>query len=612
MCGIVGYIGPKQAKPILLDGLRKLEYRGYDSAGIAVWDRNQIVMNKTKGRVADLASVVRDTPMEGTLGIAHTRWATHGEPSAANAHPHTDEEGNVYVVHNGIVENYKPLKQKLEEFGHRFKSKTDTEVITHLIQHFMAQGADLEHAVKHALRRIQGTYAILAIASKEPDKIIAARMASPLRIGVTDGQIIIASDPAAILSHTTQVITLSDGEVANIDRNGYTITSTTDDEIIDKNVDDIEWDVSEIEKSGFEHFMLKEIFEQPEAIKNSVRGRLIPESGLAVLGGLESVEQRLRQVKRIHIVACGTAFHAGLVGEYMLEEYAGIPVEVCIGSEFRYRKAVLDPKDDAVLVISQSGETADSLAAVREAKEKGVLTLGIVNVVGSTIAQETDAGVYTHAGPEIGVASTKVFVSQLAVLALFIIFLGRQRQMSVVVGKRIAEALLAIPKQVQSILEQDSVTKLIAQKYFKSKDVFFLGRKYNFPIALEGALKLKEISYIHAEGYASGELKHGPLAVIDELVPSVVVCPQDSVYEKNISNIEEIRARHGKIVAIATHGDEEIKQVADDVIYIPKTLEMLTPILSAIPLQLLSYHVALALGHDIDKPRNIAKTATVE
>lgn len=612
MCGIVGYIGPKEAKPILLDGLRRLEYRGYDSAGLAIWDGQKINVLKTKGRVADLAKLVREQALAGTIGIAHTRWATHGEPSAANAHPHTDETGSVFVVHNGIVENYKTLKQELQREGHSFSSQTDTEIIAHLVQRFLTPGTPLVQAVKKALRLVRGTYALLVMSVLEPDKIIAARQSSPLRIGVGEHEMIIASDPSAILNHTKQLITLNDGEVAVVDEYGCAVSSLEDDDIIDKEVDTIEWSLAETEKGEFAHFTLKEIFEQPEAVANSLRGRLVAESGLAVLGGLKIAEMRLRQIKKIHLVACGTAYHAGLVGEYMLEEYAGIPVEVCIGSEFRYRKAVLDPVNDAVLVISQSGETADTLAAVREAKEKGVLALGIVNVVGSTIAQETDAGVYNHAGPEIGVASTKVFVSQLTVLALLTIFLGRQRQMSLVMGKRFAEELLTMPKQISAILEQHEAIAALAAKYKGAEDFFYLGRKYNYPIALEGALKLKEISYVHAEGGASGELKHGPLAMIDENFPTVFICPEDSVYEKNISNMEEVKARHGKIIAVATIGDESIKNIADDVIYIPKTLEMLTPLLSVIPLQLLAYYFAQELGMDIDKPRNIAKSATVE
>ncbi len=612
MCGIIGYIGKKEARPVLLDGLHRLEYRGYDSAGIAVWDGATVNLVRTKGRVADLAALLKDQPLEGTIGIAHTRWATHGAPSEKNAHPHTDEEHNVFAAHNGIIENYAIIKKKLIAAGHVFTSETDSEVLPHLIQVFLKRGLSLEQAVKQTLRLVKGTYALLALAASEPDKLVAARMSSPLRIGVGQDEIIVASDPAAILSYTTQVITLNDGEVATIDSKGCRVSTLNDDAAVKKAVDDIDWDLSEMEKGAYAHYTLKEIFEQPEAIANSLRGRLVAADGLAVLGGLKTAEERLRRIKKIHIVACGTAYYAALVGEYMLEEYAGIPVEACVGSEFRYRKAVLSPATDAVLVISQSGETADTLAAVREAKEKGALTLGIVNVVGSTIAQETDAGVYNHAGPEIGVCSTKAFVSQLTVLALLTIFLGRQRQMSVVMGKRFAEELLAIPKKISAILAGHEAIAAIAAKYKGARDFFFLGRKYNYPIALEGALKLKELSYIHAEGAASGEIKHGPLAMIDENFPAFFICPEDSVYEKNLSNMQEIKARRGKIIAVATLGDEEIKKVADDVIYIPKTLEMLSPLLTVIPLQLFAYYFAVNLGLDIDKPRNIAKSVTVE
>lgn len=612
MCGIVGYIGKKEARPVLMDGLRRLEYRGYDSAGIAVWDGAKVNLVKTKGRVADLAALLKDKPLTGALGIAHTRWATHGAPSELNAHPHTDEDHNVFVAHNGIIENYAIIKKKLIAAGHTFTSETDSEVLPHLIQVFLKRGLSLEQAVKETLRLVRGTYALLVLAASEPDKLVAARISSPLRIGVGQDEIIVASDPAAILSYTTQVITLADGEVAVIDAQGCRVSTLNDDAPVNKMVDDIDWNLSEMEKGAYAHYTLKEIFEQPEAIANSLRGRLVVENGLAVLGGLKVAEERLRQIKKIHIVACGTAYYAGLAGEYMLEEYAGIPVEVCIGSEFRYRKAVLDMAADAVLVISQSGETADTLAAVREAKEKGVLALGIVNVVGSTIAQETDAGVYNHVGPEIGVCSTKAFVSQLTVLVLLTIFLGRQRQMSVVMGKRFAEELLAIPEKISAILSQHETIAAIAAKYKGARDFFFLGRKYNYPVALEGALKLKELSYIHAEGGASGEIKHGPLAMIDENFPAFFICLEDSVYEKNLSNMQEIKARQGKIIAIATTGDEEIKKIADDVIYIPKTLEMLSPLLAAIPLQLFAYYFAVSLGVDIDKPRNIAKSVTVE
>ena len=565
-----------------------------------------------KGKVSELVDVLSQKNLTGLVGIAHTRWATHGQPSISNAHPHSDCQGEVFVVHNGIVENYKALKQELEKEGHKFSSETDTEVIAHLVEKFIAAGLNLESAVKKSLHLIKGTYALLIMAKIEPDKIIAARLSSPLRIGVGPDQFIIASDPSAILNYTQQLITLDDKEVAVIDQQGYHISALDGNGSVDKEIEKIEWDMTAIEKGGFDHFMLKEIFEQPETVSNSLRGRLIDQQGLAALGGLKEVETELRRIKRINLVACGTAYHACLVGEYMLEEYAGIPTEVCVASEFRYRKPILDPQTDVIIVVSQSGETADTLAAVKEAKEKDVLTLGIVNVIGSTIARETDAGVYNHAGPEIGVASTKVFISQLVVLALLTLFLGRQRQMSLVTGGRIAEELRKIPGYINQILEQNEKISQMAKDYGQFKDFFYLGRKYNFPVALEGALKLKEISYVHSEGIAAGELKHGPLAMIEKDLPSVFICPQDSVYDKNLSNMEEIKARQGKIIAIATSGDTEIAKIADEVIYIPKTLEMLTPMLAVVPLQLFAYHFANQRGLDVDKPRNLAKSVTVE
>ncbi len=612
MCGIVGYIGKKQAAPILLDGLKRLEYRGYDSAGIAIWDGKDINALKVKGRVAELLNLVNEKKPDGAVGIAHTRWATHGEPSEVNAHPHHDNDNNVYVVHNGIVENFKSLRSSLEKEGCKFISETDTEVIAHLVAKFLKNSDSLEQAVRKALHLIKGTYALLIIAKSEPGTLIAARFSSPLRIGIGTDELIVASDPSAILNYTQKIVTLSDKEIAVFKDGDYTISSLNGGKVIDKEIEKIEWDLEQAEKGGFEHFMIKEIFEQSETIQNSLRGRLILDEGKAVLGGLKNVEDRLRQIERLTIVACGTAYYASLVGEYMIEEYAGLSTEVCVASEFRYRKPILNPKTDAVLVLSQSGETADTLAAVREAKEKGVLTLGIVNVIGSTIAQETDAGIYNHAGPEIGVASTKVFVSQLTILSLLTLFLGRQRQMSVVMGKRIAEELLRIPNYINQILQNNDLVREVAKKYYKYDNFFFLGRKYNFPIAMEGALKLKEISYIHAEGGSSGELKHGPLAMIDPEFPTVFICPKDSVYEKNISNLEEVKARKGRIIAVATFGDEEIKKDADDIFYIPKTLEMLTPILAVVPLQLFAYYAAVLKGCDVDKPRNLAKSVTVE
>ena len=611
MCGIVGYIGKQQAQPILIDGLKRLEYRGYDSAGIAVWDGQMVNLVKAKGRVDDLVKKLVGKNLSGTVGIAHTRWATHGAPSDINAHPHSDEKGNVFVVHNGIIENYKTLKDGLIKEGKKFVSETDTEVLAHLISKFMDNGSDLETAVKKSLQLVKGAYALLVMAKSEPNTLVAAKLSSPLRIGVSDDELIVASDPSAILSHTQKMVTLDDNEIAVIKGMDYTISNLSG-QVLDKELEKIEWSLAEAEKGGFDHFMAKEIFEQPETVRNSLRGRLITEDGRAVLGGLTNVEQRLRNIEKITIVACGTAYYAGLIGEYMLEEYGGVPTEVAIASEFRYRKPILNPKTDAVLVLSQSGETADTLAAVKEAKEKNVLTLGIVNVIGSTIARETDAGVYNHAGPEIGVASTKVFLSQLTVLALVSLLLGRQRQMSLSVGQRIAKDLKQLPEQIEKILAQDKAITKVAATYAEFKNFYFLGRKYNYPIALEGALKLKEISYIHAEGGSSGEFKHGPIAVVDKNFPVLFICPQDSVYEKNLSNIEEVKARGGRVIVVATEGDTEIAKIADDVIYIPKTLEMLTPILAVVPLQLLAYHAAVKLGRDVDKPRNLAKSVTVE
>jgi glucosamine--fructose-6-phosphate aminotransferase (isomerizing) len=614
MCGIAGYIGKNEATPVLLESLKRLEYRGYDSAGLAVIDKNNHVNSiKVNGKINFLEKELRkNDPLEGSIGIAHTRWATHGEPSKKNAHPHSDCSENIWVVHNGIIENYKILKKKLEKEGHQFKSDTDTEVISHLIEkYYKKNGQNLEKAVRQALKKIEGAYGLAIIAKDEPDKIIAVRKGSPLIIGLGQDEYFISSDPSAIIGYTKQVIYLDDEEMAIIQKDGFKVIGFDNVEK-EKIPQETEWDIEQIKKNGFSHFMLKEIFEEPEAIRNSIRGRLIPEEGLAKLGGLESVTEKLREINRLIIVACGTARYAGLVGEYMIEEYAGIPVEVDMGSEFRYRKPIIDKKT-AVLAISQSGETADTLAALREAKRKGALTLGITNVVGSTQTRETEAGVYNHVGPEIAVGSTKAFISQLTVLALLAIYLGRQREMSLITGRRIGQELQKLPDLAEKILKQDQQIKNLAKKYSKFKNFFFLGRKYNLPIAAEGALKLKEIAYyVHAESYPGGEMKHGPIALIDENLPSVFIVPSDSVYEKMINAIEETKARRGKIIAVATEGNEEIKNLADDVIYIPKTLEMLTPILSVIPLHLLSAYMGLELGCDIDKPRNLAKSVTVE
>ena len=615
MCGIVGYIGKQKALPVLLDGIKNLEYRGYDSAGFGVRAKSgKITSEKAIGRVSNLEQKVGESgKFNGNVGIVHSRWATHGGVTEANAHPHTECKKNIWLVHNGIIENYKELKNDLTALGHRFNSETDTEVLAHLIEEVGNKNSNLgfEEIVRLALLTIRGTYGIAVIDKREPNKLIAARNFSPLLLGIGKGEYFIASDASAVLKHTTKVIYLDDGEMAVLTPRGHKIYDLSRN-MHDKKTQEIEWSHELAQKGGHPHFMLKEINEEAEAIENSIRGRTLADDGLVKLGGLTEVLEDLKKAKRILISACGTAFLAGKVGEYMMEEYAGIPVETDIASEFRYRKPVFK-EGDVFLAISQSGETADTLAALREAKEKGVLTLGIVNVVGSTIARDTDAGIYQHIGPEIGVASTKAFTSQVAILALLTILLGRQRDMSVVTGKRIIRELNAIPQKIRKIVsgKQEKI-KNLAGKYLKHDNFLYLGRKYNMPVAYEGALKLKEISYVHAEGYGAGEMKHGPIAMIDENLPSIFIAPQDSVYEKMISNIEEVRARKGPVIAIATEGDKKIKDLADDVLYIPKTLEMLTPLLSVIPLQLFAYHFGVLRGLDVDKPRNLAKSVTVE
>jgi len=607
MCGIVGYVGKKDVESVLLEGLKRLEYRGYDSSGIALQNKGKLLVTKALGRIVNLEEKLK--PAGGaTTGICHTRWATHGEPTEANAHPHTSCDGKIALVHNGIIENYQELKRDLLSKGHKFVSETDTEVLTHLVEELYK--GDLLCSVREALKRVTGAYGIAVICAEEPDRIIAARLGSPLILGVGDGENFVASDVAAILGHTKQVVYLNDGEIADVRMDHFEITNLENHKL-PCTVSEVEWTLEESEKGGYDHYMLKEIMEQPEVIRNSMRGRINLAEGDVKLGGLEDVADRLRSIERIIIIACGTARYAGMVGEYMLEEYAGIPVEVEYASEFRYRKPIID-KNTAIIAISQSGETADTIAAIREAKKKGAITLGIVNAVGSTIARDTDAGVYNHAGPEIAVASTKAFTSQLVVLALITVMLGRQRGMSEVMGVRILTELSEIPGKVTQILKGKEAIKVLADKYKDYKHFMFLGRKYCFPLAEEGALKLKELSYIHAEGYASGEMKHGPIALIDPDFPTFAIIPKDSVYDKGVSNLMEIKARRGKIVALTTNGASEIEPVADDVIYIPKTLEMLTPILAIAPLQLFAYYVAVAKGLDVDKPRNLAKSVTVE
>jgi len=610
MCGIVGYAGRRECLGILVEGLKRLEYRGYDSAGVALQTDHALSIVKAAGKIRELEGRLSRNRPSGTTGIAHTRWATHGEPNDVNAHPHTDQTGRVAVVHNGIIENYAVIKSALESEGHRFQTETDTEVLAHLIGKYHARGVSLELAVGRALADVEGTYGIAVVSADEPGTVVGARKGSPLVVGIADGEYFLASDVAPIVEHTRQVVYLDDGEMAVLSPDGFH-TATIAHERVDKAVHEVEWDLAQIEKGGFDHFMLKEIFEQPTSVRNGMRGRLNTTEGLARLGGLNMTVEELRDIKRLIILACGTSWHAGLIGEYMIEDHARIPVEVEYASEFRYRNPIVDD-GTTVIVISQSGETIDTLAAMREAQRKGARTLGIVNVVGSTIARESKGGVYIHAGPEIGVASTKAFTSQVTVLALLTLALGRQRAMARETGIEVARELDAIPQKIEQILERSDAVRAIAQKYSQRNNFIYLGRGYNFPVALEGALKLKEISYIHAEGYPAAEMKHGPIALIDENMPVVFLCPRDSAYEKVINNMMEVRARKGRIIAIATEGDKEVASLADHVLYIPQTLPMLQPMLSVIPLQLLAYHVAVLRGCDVDQPRNLAKSVTVE
>jgi glutamine---fructose-6-phosphate transaminase (isomerizing) len=611
MCGIVGYVGTRECVPILVEGLKRLEYRGYDSAGVAVQTNGKVNVVKAAGKIRRLEERLGKNGPKGTVGIAHTRWATHGEPNDVNAHPHVGSaSGRVALVHNGIIENYLVLKAALKAEGHKFITETDTEVLAHLIEKHLSDGLKLEEAVGAALRSVEGTYGIAVVSSDEPGVIVGARNGSPLVVGVADGEYFLGSDVAPIVAHTRQVVYLDDGEMAVLTPDGFH-TATIDHLPVDKAVHEVEWDLAQIEKGGYEHFMLKEIFEQPTSVRDSMRGRLNPAEGLAKLGGLNMTPEEMREIRRIIILGCGTSWHAGLIGEYMLEEHARVPVEVEYASEFRYRNPIVD-EGTAVLVISQSGETIDTLAAMREARRKGARALGIVNVVGSTIARESDGGVYIHAGPEIGVASTKAFTSQVTVLALLTLTLGRQREMSAEEGIQMAKALDEIPAQIERILARKDAVQAIARDYARHNNFLYLGRGYNFPVALEGALKLKEISYIHAEGYPAAEMKHGPIALIDENMPVVFICTRDSAYEKVMSNMMEVRARKGCIIAIATEGDEDVKSRADHVLYVPQTLPMLQPMLSVIPLQLLAYHVAVLRGCDVDQPRNLAKSVTVE
>ena len=638
MCGIIGFVGKKSASPILLEGLRRLEYRGYDSAGVVLLHEGSILVRKKKGKINDgLARLLKSEPVAGNLGIGHTRWATHGVPSDKNSHPHLDQSGKIAVVHNGVIENYDSIKQKLLRAGHTFKSDTDTEVLAHLIgEHYekrRSRGDEaqtkkklespnvvsydkknfsdaLTQAVCDALREVIGTYGLAVICAEQPDTIVSARRGSPLIIGIGNGEYFLASDANAIVAHTKKVVYLNDYDVATITPDRFDVLNLGTD-TANVQISKLEFDAEDAQRGKHAHFMLKEIFEQPQTIANALRGRIDAEGATARFGGLNMSISELRSIDRIVIAASGTSWHAALVGEYLIEELAQIPVEVEFAHEFCYRNAPLE-RDTVLLVLSQSGETADTLAALREAKRRGHRALAIVNVVGSTIARESDGGIYMHAGPEIGVASTKAFVSTLTVLSLLAVHLGRMRNLPAKRALEILRALEAVPKQIEKLLAQNDSLKKIAKKYAKADDFFFLGRGYTFPIALEGALKLKEISYIHAEGYSSAEMKHGPIALIDEKTPTVFLVPKDSMYEKTMANLAMIRARQGPIIALATEGDKAIKKVADDVIYLPKALEPIYPILATVPLQLFAYHIAVARGCDVDKPRNLAKSVTVE
>jgi glucosamine--fructose-6-phosphate aminotransferase (isomerizing) len=609
MCGIVGYIGTAEAAPLLLEGLRRLEYRGYDSAGVTVCANGSLDTRKMAGKIVDLEQAIGGTLPKGTLGIAHTRWATHGAPTATNAHPHHNSADDIAVVHNGIIENAGVLRQKLEELGHKLLSETDTEVLAHLIDE--AYDDNLEEAVAAALQQVEGTYGIAVVSSRDPEKLVAARNGSPLLLGIGDGSLFVASDAAAVVEHTRDVIYLDDGELAVLDRTGYR-TLDLKGHPLTKEVSRVSWDLGTIERGGFPHYMLKEIFEQPNSVRDTMRGRLLVEQGTARLGGLSSClpPHDIGRYNRIVLTACGTSWHAALIGEYMLEEFARIPVETEYASEFRYRDPVLDGRS-LVIAISQSGETADTLAAIREAKDKGARVVSIVNVVGSSIARAADCGVYIHAGPEIGVASTKAFTSQVVALALITLYLSAQSE-PVQEQASVAAALHLLPDQISQILGRNDEIREMAERYHLNKNFLYLGRGYNFPVALEGALKLKEISYIHAEGYPAAEMKHGPIALIDENMPVVFIAPKGRVYQKVLSNIEEVKARGGRVIAITTEGNGELDRLADHIVTVPTTHEMLQPVLTVIPLQLLAYHIAVLRGCNVDQPRNLAKSVTVE
>ena len=611
MCGIVGYIGHRNALPIVVEALKRLEYRGYDSSGCALIHDGELQVYKRAGKIIELERCLPEpNKCTGNLAIAHTRWATHGEPNEVNAHPHLDCKGEIAIVHNGIIENYKLLRDKLIELGHTFISETDTEVIVHLIEQFLLSEPTLEDAVRSAMTKVEGTYGLVVMSLKEPDKLIAVRKGSPLIIGIGENEHFITSDVNAIIIHTKRVIYLQDDELCVVKADGFEIT-TLDKRSVKPEISVVDWDISAIEKGDFKHFMLKEIFEQPVTIENAFRGRINQHLGTARLGGLGIPNFELRKIKQIHLVACGTSFHAALIGKYIIEDIARIPVFAEYASEYRYRNPII-PEDTLVFVISQSGETADTLGALREAKAKGARVLAITNVVGSTIARESDGGTYIHAGSEIGVASTKAFTSQVTIMTLLAILLGRMNYLSTVKGMEYISELENIPSKVEKILALNEYIRNIADTIKDCKNALYLGRGINYPVAMEGALKLKEISYIHSEGYPAAEMKHGPIALIDKNMPVIAIATKDPLYDKIYSNLQEVRARKGRLITIATEGDTELSKISENVIYIPDTLTNLQPLLTVIPLQLLAYNVADLKGLNVDQPRNLAKSVTVE
>jgi glucosamine--fructose-6-phosphate aminotransferase (isomerizing) len=608
MCGIVGYVGPRDVVSVLIEGLARLEYRGYDSAGVAVLNGAGVETRKLAGRIAGLRELLTRTPLHGRCGIGHTRWATHGAPTERNAHPHTDCTGKLALVHNGIIENADVLRKRLEEDGHRFVTETDTETLVHLIEE--SPGATLEARLIAALDHVEGTYGIAVVAETDPGKIVVARRGSPVLLGVGDGEFLVASDASAVLGHTRSVVYLNDGDVAVVTPEGYRVLDREAREQ-QRAVDDIEWDLDAIALGGYPHFMLKEISEQAESVRSTLRGRLLVSEGTARLNGLNLTTEQCNEIRHIVIVACGTSWHAGLVGRHILEELARIPVSVEYASEYRYRRQVRLP-GTVTIAISQSGETADTLEALRSARAAGSTVLGLVNVVGSTIAREADGGIYLHAGPEIGVASTKAFTSQVVALLLLGLYLGRQRGLDAEEGRRLVSQLVRLPELVERALAVEPQVRALAERYADARNALYLGRGANFPVALEGALKLKEISYIHAEGYPAAEMKHGPIALIDANMPVVCLAPKDSVYPKIVSNMQEVKARGGRIIAITSEGNGDLSKLADHQVAVPASPPLIAPVLTVIPLQLLAYHIAVLRGCDVDRPRNLAKSVTVE